>query len=162
MKYQLFALTLIMFQLNASQVKSHGVRYVDFNTKFLNILPINQATYFENEVRNIKLFSYHPHTPFIIWPKHLLEEEEAAKLCIMANQELLKKNNAGAVRLLKRALILDRAKILLAYCFRYGLGTKSNGAASNILLDLANPRGEDRNDLIMELQYLRHTIKLGL
>jgi TPR repeat protein len=162
MKYTLLALALITFGMNGSQVKSKGMRYADFNEKFLNFLPINKATYFENEVHNIKLLSYHPHTPFIIWPKHLLEEEEAAKLCIMANQELLKKNDCGAVRLLKRALVLDRAKILLAYCYRYGLGTKSNGAASNILLDLANPRGEDRNDLILELQYLFHTIKLGL
>lgn len=159
----LLALTLFVTSVQASQVKTHALRYPDMDEQFFDSLPRYKAGYYTLQLKKIDRF-LHPkigcNTPA---PQYSQEVKNAIEQYRRANESLLQKNNNMAVKLLKEAAVhIDLAKVLLAYCCRYGIGTKCNKDASNLLLDLVAKDYEDKIDMILHLEFLLMRIQLGL
>lgn len=150
----LLALTLLVTSVTqASQVKTQGLRYPNMDQEAINNLPHYKSDYYSLQIHKIKRLR----NPVLGLNKAALDQYRRA------NESLLQKNNNMAVNLLKQAALhLDIAQVLLAYCYRYGIGAKCNKAASNLLLDLVTSDKEDKIDMILHLEFLLTKVELGL
>jgi tRNA/tmRNA/rRNA uracil-C5-methylase (TrmA/RlmC/RlmD family) len=159
----LLALILSVTSVQASQVKSEGLRYPNMDAEFFDSLPQSKIDYYNLQLHKINRLAFPNRGCFRSIPKCLEEKRYALDKYRRANESFLQKNNNMAVKLLKEsAPYLDISKVLLAYCYRYGIGTKCNKTASNILLDLVASRYEDKVEMVLHLEFLLTHIELGL
>ena len=147
----------------ASQAKTRGLRYCNMDQEFFDSLPSYKRDYYSIQIHKINRMAF-PNNRLLGTPSKLLDQKrEALDLYRRANESLLLKNDHMAVHLLKQAALhIDIAKVLLAYCYRYGIGTKCNKTASNILLDLVANDEDDKRDMVLHLEYLLTNVELGL
>jgi len=131
------------------------LRYSKVDDEFLEALPQHVQEYHREQ--------YASACAIIALTKISLDKCRAIKAFLLATDLLLLKNNYQAVEILKVAApYLNQAKISLAYCFRYGIGTTQNNTAAKILLDLAVRDKVLRKQVDIELTFFKEHFKLGL
>ena len=82
---------------------------------------------------------------------------------LFATQCLIEESNTTAAALLKEAACeIDIAKVLLAYCYNYGIGIECNKTAAKILVDLAVTTEEDHAEAWLQIRNLFTVVRLGL
>lgn len=137
-------------------LKSEGLRYCDVDNEYLKTLPeIKQCFHKEIHRKVIDELTTYAHI-------YSIDEKIALKQYLLAADCLLQKDDARAVELLKDAAVhLDMARILLAYCYRFGIGIGKNETAAKVLLDLGVDK-EDRVLLDRVLYQFYLEIHLGL
>lgn len=137
-------------------LKSEGLRYCDIDDEFLKTLPeVKQCFHKEIHRKVTKELTTYASI-------YSIDEKIALKQYLLAADCLLQKNDARAVELLKDAAVhLDMARILLAYCYRFGIGIGKNETAAKVLLDLGVDK-EDRVLLDRVLYQFYLEIHLGL
>lgn len=159
----LLALSLSVTSAQASQVKSEGLRYPNMDREFFDSLPHYKKTYYHLQLNKIQTIAYPNRRSLGSISKRLEEKRYALDKYRRANESLLLKNNNMAVKLLKEAApYIDTAKVLLAYCYHYGIGAQCNQTASNILLDLVTTNKEDKAQMVLYLKFLLTKIELGI
>lgn len=144
------------FSFNVISPKIQGLRYCEINQDYLDTFS-DCAREFHKEL-HVQITDV-----LVNYDKIMTDEERIAlKQVLMAIDCLFQKNNAYAVALLKdAAAVIDLAKVLLAYCYRYGIGTGTRETTAKILLDLGCDKDE-RRTIDRELKNIYREVKLGL